>query len=90
MASVVAIAILITAYGVYGTRTDPTSSAFNLFHSLLLGLDHALSSSSLRCHSAPDVFGRFFEAFVNDQPTQFVYLMASEFAEKEVTEAVIV
>jgi len=35
-------------------------------------------------------FGPFIEAFLNDQPTQFIYLMASEFAEKEVTRAAIV
>jgi hypothetical protein len=35
-------------------------------------------------------YGPFIEAFLNDQPTQFVYLMASEFAEKEVTKAAIV
>jgi hypothetical protein len=35
-------------------------------------------------------FGPFIEAFLNDQPNQFVYLMASEFAEKEVTKAAIV
>jgi hypothetical protein len=35
-------------------------------------------------------FGPFIEAFLNDQPTQFLYLMASEFAEKEVTKAAIV
>lgn len=35
-------------------------------------------------------FGPFIEAFLNDQPTQFIYLMASEFAEKEVTKAAIV
>ena len=35
-------------------------------------------------------FGPFVEAFLNDQPTQFIYLMASEFAEKEVTKAAIV
>jgi hypothetical protein len=35
-------------------------------------------------------FGPFIEAFMNDQPSQFIYLMASEFAEKEVTKAAIV
>lgn len=35
-------------------------------------------------------YGAFIEAFLNDQPSQFVYLMASEFAEKEVTKAAIV
>ncbi len=35
-------------------------------------------------------FGAFIEAFLNDQATQFIYLMASEFAEKEVTKAAIV
>lgn len=35
-------------------------------------------------------FGPLIEAFLNDQPTQFIYLMASEFAEKEVTKAAIV
>ena len=35
-------------------------------------------------------FGPFFDAFLNDQPTQFIYLMASEFAQKEVTKAAIV
>lgn len=35
-------------------------------------------------------FGPFVEAFLNDQPKQFLYLMASEFAEKEVTRAAIV
>jgi hypothetical protein len=35
-------------------------------------------------------FGPFVEAFLNDQPAQFIYLMASEFAEKEVTKAAIV
>jgi YaaC-like Protein len=35
-------------------------------------------------------FGPFIEAFLNDQPAQFIYLMASEFAEKEVTKAAIV
>lgn len=35
-------------------------------------------------------FGPFIEAFLNDQSTQFIYLMASEFAEKEVTKAAIV
>jgi len=35
-------------------------------------------------------FGPFIEAFLNDQPRQFIYLMASEFAEKEVTRAAIV
>ena len=34
-------------------------------------------------------FGPFVEAFLNDQPAQFIYLMASEFAEKEVTKAAI-
>lgn len=37
-----------------------------------------------------DTFGPFIEAFLNDQPKQFLYLMASEFAEKEVTKAAIV
>ncbi|MDA8093088.1 MAG: YaaC family protein [Betaproteobacteria bacterium] len=35
-------------------------------------------------------YGPFIEAFLNDQPLQFIYLMASEFAEKEVTKAGIV
>ena len=35
-------------------------------------------------------YGPFIEAFLNDQPRQFIYLMASEFAEKEVTRAGIV
>jgi hypothetical protein len=35
-------------------------------------------------------YGPFIEAFLNDQPRQFVYLMASEFAEKEITRAGIV
>lgn len=35
-------------------------------------------------------FGPFVEAFLNDQPRQLLYLMASEFAEKEVTKAAIV
>lgn len=35
-------------------------------------------------------FGPFIEAFLNDQPKQFIYLLASEFAEKEVTKAAIV
>jgi len=35
-------------------------------------------------------FGPFIEAFLNDQPKQFLYLMASEFAETEVTKAAIV
>lgn len=35
-------------------------------------------------------FGPFVEAFLNDQPAQFIYLMASEFAEREVTKAAIV
>ncbi len=35
-------------------------------------------------------YGPFIEAFLNDQPSQFLYLMASEFAEKEVTRAAIV
>jgi hypothetical protein len=35
-------------------------------------------------------YGPFIEAFLNDQPAQFIYLMASEFAEKEVTKAAIV
>lgn len=37
-----------------------------------------------------DDHGPFIEAFLNDQPRQFIYLMASEFAEKEVTKAAIV
>lgn len=37
-----------------------------------------------------DNYGPFVEAFMNDQPSQFIYLMASEFAEKEVTKAAIV
>lgn len=37
-----------------------------------------------------DRYGPFVEAFMNDQPSQFIYLMASEFAEKEVTKAAIV
>lgn len=36
------------------------------------------------------MYGPFIEAFLNDQPRQFIYLMASEFAEKEVTRAAIV
>jgi hypothetical protein len=35
-------------------------------------------------------FGPFIEAFLNDQPNQFLYLMASEFALREVTKAAIV
>lgn len=35
-------------------------------------------------------YGPFVEAFINDQPSQFIYLIASEFAEKEVTKAAIV
>ena len=35
-------------------------------------------------------FGPFIETFLNDQPTQFLYLMASEFAQREVTRAAIV
>ncbi len=35
-------------------------------------------------------YGPFIEAFLNDQPRQFIFLMASEFAEKEVTKAAIV
>jgi hypothetical protein len=35
-------------------------------------------------------YGPFIEAFMNDQPSQFTYLMASEFAEKEITKAAIV
>jgi len=35
-------------------------------------------------------YGPFVEAFLNDQPNQFLYLMASEFAEREVTRAAIV
>ena len=35
-------------------------------------------------------YGPFIEAFLNDQPAQFIYLMASEFAEREVTRAAIV
>jgi hypothetical protein len=35
-------------------------------------------------------FGPFIEAFLNDQPNQFIYLMASEFAQREVTKAAIV
>lgn len=34
-------------------------------------------------------FGPFIEAFLNDQPTQFLYLIASEFAEREVTRAAL-
>ncbi len=35
-------------------------------------------------------FGPFIEAFLNDQPTQFLFLLASEFAQREVTKAAIV
>ena len=35
-------------------------------------------------------YGPFIEAFLNDQPNQFLFLMASEFAEREVTRAAIV
>lgn len=35
-------------------------------------------------------FGPFIEAFLNDQPSQFLYLIASEFAQREVTRAAIV
>lgn len=34
--------------------------------------------------------GPFIEAFLNDQPTQFLFLMASEFARREVTKAALV
>ena len=35
-------------------------------------------------------YAPFVEAFLNDQPTQFLYLLASEFAEREVTRAALV
>jgi len=35
-------------------------------------------------------FGPFIEAFLNDQPPQFLYLMASEFAKQDITRAAIV
>lgn len=35
-------------------------------------------------------YGPFIEAFLNDQPTQFLFLMASEFAQREVTKAALV
>ncbi|MDZ4821345.1 MAG: YaaC family protein [Planctomycetota bacterium] len=35
-------------------------------------------------------YGPFVESFLNDQASQFIYLMASEFAEREVTKAAIV
>lgn len=35
-------------------------------------------------------FGPFIEAFLNDQPAQFLYLMASLFAKQEITKAAIV
>lgn len=34
-------------------------------------------------------FGPFVEAFLNDQPTQFLYLIASEFVEREVARAAL-
>ncbi|MEQ1729624.1 MAG: YaaC family protein [Vicinamibacterales bacterium] len=34
-------------------------------------------------------FGPFVEAFLNDQPTQFLYLLASEFTQREVTRAAL-
>lgn len=34
-------------------------------------------------------FGAFIESFINDQPTQFLYLMASHFADRDVTKAAI-
>jgi hypothetical protein len=34
-------------------------------------------------------YGPFVEAFLNDQPTQFLYLIASEFARREVTRAAL-
>lgn len=34
-------------------------------------------------------YGPFVEAFLNDQPTQFLYLIASEFAKREVTRAAL-
>lgn len=35
-------------------------------------------------------FGPFIEAFLNDQPPQFLFLMASEFAKQDITRAAIV
>lgn len=35
-------------------------------------------------------YGPFIEAFLNDQPPQFLYLMASEFAKQDITRAAIV
>lgn len=35
-------------------------------------------------------FGPFIEAFLNDQPAQYLYLMASRFARQEITKAAIV
>jgi hypothetical protein len=35
-------------------------------------------------------YGPFIQAFLNDQPMQFLFLMASEFAEQEVTKAALV
>jgi len=35
-------------------------------------------------------YGAVIEAFLNDQPTQFIYLLASEFVRQEVTKAAIV
>lgn len=34
-------------------------------------------------------YGPFVEAFLNDQPTQFLFLIASEFAQREVTRAAL-
>ena len=34
-------------------------------------------------------FGPFVEAFLGDQPTQFLYLLASEFTQREVTRAAL-
>lgn len=34
-------------------------------------------------------YGPFIEAFLNDQPAQFLYLIASEFAQREVTRAAL-
>jgi hypothetical protein len=34
-------------------------------------------------------YGPFVEAFLNDQPTQFLYLLASEFVEREVARAAL-
>jgi hypothetical protein len=39
---------------------------------------------------AASEFGTFVESFIDSQPTQFLYLMASYFAEREVVKAAIV